>query len=411
MKKQTKYILIISVAALLVIGGIVGVLFGLPAYQTYKSYQSAEQLLQDGQYEEAKNAFWALGEYKDSADKMKECDYQKAKQLLKAKKYNEAKELFEQLGEYSDSKSQVKACEYGRATDYLTAKDYDAAKSIFESLGKYKDSAEKITACQYGIAENYLSQGEYQDAKKIFQSIKDYSDATDRIKECDYQQAGSYLKDGDYENAEKIYKTLKNYKETKKKIKECKKLREEAEIQKVLDAYQDYWDELKYENNYYDDEYESEWYCTLAYVDNDNIPECIMNYDTYNTGQRLLTYKDGKVCELAEKEWGTGYIGYIKKKNIVSISGINGSFIHGNYFKLTDSGYKKIGSSIATFSIDDSGDYFYFIDLGEDTELTKENSVSKEKYEAYNASFSKNGEYERYELIYDTVQEAYEAIK
>lgn len=406
MKKKTKYIIIASISALLLIGGIVGAVFGVPAYQTYKSYQSAEQLLQAGQYEEAKNAFWALGEYKDSAEKMKECDYQQAKQLLKEKKYNEAKELFKQLGDYSDAKSQITACEYGKAEEYLTAKEYESAKMIYEALGKYKDSADKIKACQYGIAENYLSNGEYKKAKELFQAIKDYTDAADRIKDCDYQQAGSYLKDGDYEQAEKIYKTLKNYKETKKKLKECKKLREEAKIQKVLEAYQEYFDSERTEY--------SESKCTLAYIDNDNIPELIMNFD--NLFNYVCFYKDGKVYKLEEinPSVDTDSLSYIKKKNRICTASLFGSNGHYGYYKWVASSakFEKIGCSMTLDYYYDGSEYRYYIGLDASEQSDNaEDGVSKQAYDDYNDSFGKNEEYTRAEAIYDTVEEAYEAIK
>ena len=297
MKKQTKKIVIISLIAVLLIGGIAGVVFGIPAYQTYRSYQSAEQLLQDGQYEEAKNAFWALGEYKDSADKMKECDYQKALQLLKEKKYGEAKELFEQLGDYSDSKSQITSCEYGRAENYLSEKDYESAQTIYEKLGKYKDCKDKIKACQYGTAGEQLSAKNFDKARKIYKDLGEYEDSKKQLKECDYQEALQLVEDENYSDAISLLKGLKNYSNAKKQLKTAQWKKAQTEVIsdwtivrrmcKKKGKYIGQGDDYDYMEEYFTDFSYS--YYGVKDLDGDKTPELLLySSDAHMTA--VLTY-------------------------------------------------------------------------------------------------------------------------
>lgn len=51
-------------------------LFALTACGAAGDYDAAAKLMEEGKYAEAKDAFTALGDYKDSADKAAECEYQ-----------------------------------------------------------------------------------------------------------------------------------------------------------------------------------------------------------------------------------------------------------------------------------------------------------------------------------------------
>lgn len=74
------------------------------------AYMEANQLLNNGQYEEAKSAFNALGEYKDSPEKVEDIielmsvlKYNKAIDLAQNGSYADAIEIFEELGDYEAS--------------------------------------------------------------------------------------------------------------------------------------------------------------------------------------------------------------------------------------------------------------------------------------------------------------------
>ena len=316
MKKKLKYIIAITLITLTIAGIAIGAIIGIPAYKTSQAYQSAEKLLQDGQYEEAKSEFWALGEYKDSVEKIKECDYQKAQKYLQDKQFDEAKELFKELGDYSDSNQQINACEYGRAEDYLTKKEYDAAQTIFEKLGKYEDSAEKIKACQYGKAEDYLRAKKLEEAKKIYKKLGKYKDAQKKLKECEYQTALQLLSDADYESAVNQLKKLKKYSDSKKYLQKAQwKMAYTEVIYNWSMVKQLCKKKGKYIGQGDDYDYMEEYFGDISYtsyalkdLDEDKVPELLLYSDNTNM-TAILTYKSGL------KYVGTFYNAFMNEEN------------------------------------------------------------------------------------------------
>lgn len=82
------------------------------------SYKTAESMLENGKYDEAKAKFVALGKYKDSNSKAMECENEK---------------------------------NYTQAINYLKTKDYTNSLSYFKKCGDYKDSTEEAKS----ILDNY----------------------------------------------------------------------------------------------------------------------------------------------------------------------------------------------------------------------------------------------------------------
>ena len=93
------------IAALLVIVCV----FTLVACDS-KDYEKANTLFAQGQYDEARAIYVELGDYEDSAEKIKACDYAKATQLMEAGEAAQAAELFEALGDYVDSADLLVKC-------------------------------------------------------------------------------------------------------------------------------------------------------------------------------------------------------------------------------------------------------------------------------------------------------------
>ncbi len=134
-------------------------------------YNDALALMNAGKYEEALSVFEDLNGYKDSKDKMSECEtfvfedkYQTALSLLNEEKYTQALSVFEALGSYKDSAAKASTCKaliledkYQAALALLNSKKYSKAITAFEELDGYKDSAARITACENAIIQNYES--------------------------------------------------------------------------------------------------------------------------------------------------------------------------------------------------------------------------------------------------------------
>ena len=119
-------------------------------------YESAVASMEAGHYEEAIVAFTELGDYKDSLQKLEECQtalsYESACTMLANKKYEEALTTFTELGDYKDSANKVRKCE---ATIALSS-SYDNVDDLISALLKYfKGTDEDIEALSNNIGVHY----------------------------------------------------------------------------------------------------------------------------------------------------------------------------------------------------------------------------------------------------------------
>lgn len=123
-------------------------------------YEKAEKLLADGQYEEAIAAFEAMDGYKDSVQKIEDCEiailnekYNAAVALMAEGKYEEAIAAFEEVSGFQDSEARIAESEKAIEELRLQAQ-YDAAVALADS-GKTAEAA---------IA--FVKLGDYQDARQ-----------------------------------------------------------------------------------------------------------------------------------------------------------------------------------------------------------------------------------------------------
>ena len=146
-KKIIKRIVLgtVSVVVIAIIAYFVTTLIIIPNTK----YNKALDLMKKGKYTEAISAFEAMDGYRDSDDKIEECNvaildgkYNNAIALMEAGKYAEAIEGFQQLDGYSDSDEKIAECKkiiciatYGQAT-------YDRFGAVEEGgyikFGSYK---------------------------------------------------------------------------------------------------------------------------------------------------------------------------------------------------------------------------------------------------------------------------------
>lgn len=153
--KKTKKLaaIIIPIVAVVIAAAVLITQVVIPGSQ----YKAAETLLDAGEYDAAIEAFEALGDYKDSADRIEEAEVAR-EEAENAAAYVEAVALFE-------------------------AEDYTAAIEAFEALNGYKDShnllLEAEAADAYENALNALENKEYEKAYRLFYSLGEYEDAQD----------------------------------------------------------------------------------------------------------------------------------------------------------------------------------------------------------------------------------------
>ena len=74
-------------------------------------------------------------EYKDAADKAKECYFNQAEKLYGEKKYTEAAEYYTKAGDYTGAAEKVKECSYMNGETLAEQKKYDEAVKAYETAG------------------------------------------------------------------------------------------------------------------------------------------------------------------------------------------------------------------------------------------------------------------------------------
>ena len=151
------------------------------------AYKKAESLLANGQYEEASAAFEALGDYKDSQQRIEDCktaeieaDYQAANELAEEGRFEDAITAFENLGDYKDSTDRITEVKYLSAIALENAGNYDEAIAAFQMLGDYMDSSEHYSKLLYDKAQDLLDSGDTAHAAMLFGSLDNYRDARER---------------------------------------------------------------------------------------------------------------------------------------------------------------------------------------------------------------------------------------
>lgn len=103
-----------TAAALVIVIALLATKVIIPEMQNRDAYQNAEALFENGQYDDAIDAFTLLGEYKDASDRAekarnakREMQYTEATNLAKNGDYLDAIAMFRNLGDYSDAEAQI----------------------------------------------------------------------------------------------------------------------------------------------------------------------------------------------------------------------------------------------------------------------------------------------------------------
>ncbi|PKM72146.1 MAG: hypothetical protein CVU91_10475 [Firmicutes bacterium HGW-Firmicutes-16] len=111
--------------------------------------------------------------------------YKEAVDYYNIKKYTEAVELLTELGNFKDSADIMNECNYQNALTLMDKKQYANALEIFSKLDNYKDSVSLIDESNYAYAEEYLYKGELNSAyglyMNLYMKLPDYKNVQERI--------------------------------------------------------------------------------------------------------------------------------------------------------------------------------------------------------------------------------------
>lgn len=204
----------------------------------FVDYLQAGKLLENGQFDAAKEAFSMLTGYKKADEYLLETEYRRGVDLLNNGEYDLAEAVFQELAEsgYSESEEMIYAVKYSHAEALINEKQYDAAIEIFTDLSKsnYKDSSERILETQYLHAQDLLDNEEdYENAYEMLKALGDYSDAKETLEGCLFLWAADYLNKDDSLNALRVLEYGKNNPTIKKEIDNLK----ESIYQEAISLY------------------------------------------------------------------------------------------------------------------------------------------------------------------------------
>ena len=196
-------------------------------------YGEAETLLKQGKYDEAAEAFSALGNYQDASQLAMYCA---AMASGEAGEYAMAVNNLLSLGAFRDA---ALLARYYAALSYEAAEEFEEAAERFKGLELYRDAAarlktypEKILARDYAAADQAEQSGDLDAAYKGFAALDDYRDSAaraaalaEKIKaqaaaEAEAKRAAAYdaadraEREGDYATALKGFETLGDYRDS-----------------------------------------------------------------------------------------------------------------------------------------------------------------------------------------------------
>ena len=245
-KKKTKIILFVSIPVLFVII-VIAVVVGYNAHRL-SLYNSAMDLYNAGQYEQAISAFSNLSDYRDSNDKINEAKYGLATQLMNKNEYDRAIELFGEISDYEDSKEKIEQSKLMLASEYyangnqkagddvlqgmasannideitikcakilIDKRHYEQAILLSENIKDEAESEEIVISAKCGMASLYTDNGEFEKSRAIIDEIGGSIKNSESLKDAEIKCAIEYIKSEKYEDAKDMLLLADEYDDAK----------------------------------------------------------------------------------------------------------------------------------------------------------------------------------------------------
>ena len=269
--------------------------------EKYLAYIKAAESERDGDYQTAADAFSHLGDFLDSADRVKALaanvdkseEYARAGQLFDAGDYDGAAKAYEALGDYSDAREKAKRAKnestYAKALAAENKGQKQNAAELYRSLGSFRDSAERLARLEGGspeptsptvnasqlykdaraemswgnfdkALEGFTAAGDYLDsqsyalycsgkikaaagdnagAAKCFEDCTEILDAADLAKEYKYNSALECIKRGEYGTAIEMLDALGDYSDAREKAEAARNEYNRSRYEDAVYAYYD----------------------------------------------------------------------------------------------------------------------------------------------------------------------------
>ena len=161
-------------------------------------FDTANEQMEAGEYEKARESFLSLGGYPGAAELAMECIYRPAAALLEDGGYEDAIRELSRIPDYKDSRQLTLKCHYQIAADMEAVGNFSGAATEFLLAGNYEDAPDKNREMVYLQAEDALKKGKLEDAQALYASIPGYEDADDKSHACLYTLANIAMADMEY---------------------------------------------------------------------------------------------------------------------------------------------------------------------------------------------------------------------
>lgn len=191
------------------------------------AYSAAEELLSKGEYDNAISRFEALGEYADAPDRVDDAIEAKVESLLANEEYDKAIKALKMLNGRRNSDTRIEeiiesrnAVAYAKAEGFFADEEYDIAIEAFRALKDYRDSEARMNdalQAAYNHAISLSEEKRFDEAVSAFKSLGNYKDSEEKVNETLYSQACYYLDNNKFEKAAEIFSYLGNYKDSSDK--------------------------------------------------------------------------------------------------------------------------------------------------------------------------------------------------
>ena len=258
-------------------------------YQTHQMdyeamYIAAQEMLENGKYDEARNQFLSLGSYRNAADdaqnclirkaeylfagnlfdeaatiyaslndepNLLRCYYHKAIMLAEQKKYTMAADVFRKCLSYQDARDQhyqmaaqafadgcleeafsilkkdadyinTRELAYQIALEATDAENFELSIDAYSFSGKLQNAVINVQIDSYRWGKQLYEIGEYTRSAAVFKSLGNFSTAPEKVREAGYAEGNRLMKENQFASAEKYFVSLKDYKDSKSLLKECR---------------------------------------------------------------------------------------------------------------------------------------------------------------------------------------------
>ena len=191
-------------------------------FEALDGYKDADDAAKRACYEEAVDLLTVnpqasisllreLGDYEDSALRIKEANYYLGKLYEQAERYVEAIDLFTRAGDVWDAQVHIKQCWLWLALDAEADEDWLNAYAYYRSAGDHKSSYQHAKRIAYIYASEQSSQGHHYQAYEYFKLAGDYADSPERAGKSIYVLAMNAEFNEDYVLAYRLFSLGGNY--------------------------------------------------------------------------------------------------------------------------------------------------------------------------------------------------------